>query len=64
MGRKRRLKKMSKDNNTKINSTTIQISKTTRDKLKDLKKYPRETYETVLKRLIKKEHKKEKKEIN
>jgi predicted CopG family antitoxin len=37
------------------NKTTIQIEKNTLSKLKEIKKYPRETHEEVLLRLIKQE---------
>ena len=37
------------------NRTTLQLRKEIREQLRKCKKYPRETYEDTLKRLIKKE---------
>lgn len=41
-------------NNNKSNMTTIPLRKKTRDELKELKMYPRETYDEIVVRLINK----------
>ncbi len=41
-------------NNNKSNMTTIPLRKRTRDELKELRMYPRETYDEIVVRLINK----------